>query len=232
MIDFSDIFIQSLQIILMLDMKYLEIIYASLNVSLIAVFIASTFSIVISAIISLSDFKFKTSLMIVINSLLALPPVVIGLVLYILFSTKGYFGAYNILYTINIMIIAQIILITPLMISLCKDSIDGVKVKLDEYLYIINCPYQWKVLTLIYECKSRIILNIIIALGRALSEVGAIIIVGGNIAHLTRTMTTGIVVETSKGDLAMALSLGLTLLFISLMINFILFLLTSNLKNG
>tara|TARA_Y100001935_G_scaffold252320_1_gene255937 strand:+ start:264 stop:962 length:699 start_codon:yes stop_codon:yes gene_type:complete len=232
MIDFSDIFIQSLQIILMLDMKYLEIIYASLNVSLIAVFIASTFSIVISAIISLSDFKFKTSLMIVINSLLALPPVVIGLVLYILFSTKGYFGAYNILYTINIMIIAQIILITPLMISLCKDSIDGVKVKLDEYLYIINCPYQWKVLTLIYECKSRIILNIIIALGRALSEVGAIIIVGGNIAHLTRTMTTGIVVETSKGDLAMALSLGLTLLFISLMINFIIFLLTSNLKNG
>ena len=170
--------------------------------------------------------------MIVINSLLALPPVVIGLVLYILFSTKGYFGAFNILYTINIMIIAQIILVTPLMISLCKDSIDGGKVKLDEYLYIINCPYQWKVLTLIYECKSRIILNIIIALGRALSEVGAIIIVGGNIAHLTRTMTTGIVVETSKGDLAMALSLGLTLLFISLIINFIIFLLTSNLKNG
>ena len=99
-------------------------------------------------------------------------------------------------------------------------------------IYIINCPYQWKVLTLIYECKSRIILNIIIALGRALSEVGAIIIVGGNIAHLTRTMTTGIVVETSKGDLAMALSLGLTLLFISLIINFIIFLLTSNLKNG
>ncbi len=232
MIDFSDIFAQSLKIILMLDMKYLEIIYASLNVSFVAVFIASTFSIVISAIISLSDFKFKTSLMIVINSLLALPPVVIGLVLYILFSTKGYFGAFNILYTINIMIIAQIILVTPLMISLCKDSIDGVKVKLDEYLYIINCPYQWKVLTLIYECKSRIILNIIIALGRALSEVGAIIIVGGNIAHLTRTMTTGIVVETSKGDLAMALSLGLTLLFISLIINFIIFLLTSNLKNG
>ena len=169
--------------------------------------------------------------MVIINSLLALPPVVVGLILYILFSANGFFGIYNLLYTVNIMIIAQVILVIPLLISLCKESIDSVKIKLNEYLFIVNASYQQKIFTLIYECKFNIILNIIVALGRALSEVGAIIIVGGNISYLTRTMTTGIVVETSKGDLAMALSLGITLLLISLIINFAIYTLTSYLKN-
>ena len=166
-----------------------------------------------------------------INALMSLPPVVVGLFLYILLSAQGSLSSYRILYTPLAMIIAQIILVTPLLISLCKESIDSVNIKLNEYLHTINASYYQKTLTLISECKYNIILNIIVALGRALSEVGAIIIVGGNISYLTRTMTTGIVVETSKGDLAMALSLGITLLLISLIINLIIFMLTSIHKN-
>ena len=227
----SDLIFQSLRIILNFDENYFQIVLLSIFVSVTAVIIASIISITISSLISLNSFKLKNSLMIVINSLLALPPVVVGLILYILFSTNGYFGIYNLLYTVNIMIIAQIILVTPLLISLCKESIDIVNIKLNEYLHTINASYYQKTFTLISECKYNIILNIIVALGRALSEVGAIIIVGGNISYLTRTMTTGIVVETSKGDLAMALSLGITLLLISLIINLIIFMLTSIHKN-
>ena len=221
----------SLQIILSYDNNYLQIVTLSLFVSLSAILIASVLSILISTIISINEFRLKSILMVIINSLLALPPVVVGLILYILFSANGFFGIYNLLYTVNIMIIAQVILVMPLLISLCKESLDSVKIKLNEYLFIVNASYKQKTLTLIYECKFSIILNIIVALGRALSEVGAIIIVGGNISYLTRTMTTGIVVETSKGDLAMALSLGITLLLISLMINFIIYTLTMYLKN-
>ena len=227
----SDLISQSLKIILNFDDNYLQIVTLSLFVSLTAILIASILSIIISTTISINEFKFKNILMVIINSLLALPPVVVGLILYILFSANGFFGIYNLLYTVNIMVIAQVILVIPLLISLCKESIDSVKIKLNEYLFIVNASYQQKIFTLIYECKFNIILNIIVALGRALSEVGAIIIVGGNISYLTRTMTTGIVVETSKGDLAMALSLGITLLLISLIINFAIYTLTSYLKN-
>jgi len=227
----SDLISQSLKIILNFDDNYLQIVTLSLFVSLTAILIASILSIIISTTISINEFKFKNILMVIINSLLALPPVVVGLILYILFSANGFFGIYNLLYTVNIMIIAQVILVIPLLISLCKESIDSVKIKLNEYLFIVNASYQQKIFTLIYECKFNIILNVIVALGRALSEVGAIIIVGGNISYLTRTMTTGIVVETSKGDLAMALSLGITLLLISLIINFAIYTLTSYLKN-
>lgn len=227
----SDLIPQSLRIIFSFDDSYFQIVLLSIFISITAVILASIISIIISSLISLNSFKLKNTLMIVINSLLALPPVVVGLILYILFSANGYFGIYNLLYTVNIMIVAQIILVTPLLISLCKESIDNVNSKLNEYLNTINASYYQKTLTLIFECKYNIILNIIVALGRALSEVGAIIIVGGNISYLTRTMTTGIVVETSKGSLAMALSLGITLLLISLIINLIIFMLTSTYKD-
>lgn len=161
--------------------------------------------------------------MIILNSLLALPPVVIGLILYILFSKNGLLSQFNLLYTVTIMIIAQVILITPILITLCKESFDNMYNHLREYLISINASKMQQTITLIQECKLSIILNILVAFGRALSEVGAIIIVGGNISYLTRTMTTGIVVETSKGDLAVALSLGITLLLISLIINILVY---------
>ena len=214
---------ESFSIIFSLEQSYIYIVALSLFVSINAIFFSSLISIVCASYLSISDFKLKNILMIILNSLLALPPVVIGLILYILFSKNGLLSQFNLLYTVTIMIIAQVILITPILITLCKESFDNMYNHLREYLISINASKMQQTITLIQECKLSIILNILVAFGRALSEVGAIIIVGGNISYLTRTMTTGIVVETSKGDLAVALSLGITLLLISLIINILVY---------
>ena len=181
------------------------------------------FSVLFATYLTIHNFKLKNLLMIIVDSLLALPPVLVGLILYILFSTNGLFGDLNLLYTVSIMIIAQAILITPILITLCKESFDNSYDYLQEYLISINATKIQKITTIIQECKFNVILNILVGFGRALSEVGAIIIVGGNISYLTRTMTTGIVLETSRGNLSIALKLGITLLLISLFINILLY---------
>tara|TARA_B100000401_G_C52635129_1_gene637987 strand:- start:100 stop:774 length:675 start_codon:yes stop_codon:yes gene_type:complete len=220
----------SFSLILSLESSYIDIVALSLFVSVTATLLASIFSILSAAYLTINNFKLRNILMLIIHSLLALPPVVIGLVLYILFSNNGILSNYNLLYTVKIMIIAQVILITPILITLCKESFDYTHNILKEYLISIRASKLKQTITLIQECKLNIILNILVAFGRALSEVGAIIIVGGNISYLTRTMTTGIVVETSKGDLSMALSLGITLLLISLIINSIVYYFKTSLK--
>lgn len=222
---------ESFEIILSLESNYLDIVMLSLFVSLSAVTFASLFSVLFATYLTIHNFKLKNLLMIIVDSLLALPPVLVGLILYILFSTNGLFGDLNLLYTVSIMIIAQAILITPILITLCKESFDNSYDYLQEYLISINATKIQKITTIIQECKFNVMLNILVGFGRALSEVGAIIIVGGNISYLTRTMTTGIVVETSKGDLAVALSLGITLLLISLIINLIIYYFKLYLKN-
>ena len=225
-------FSESITIIFSLEPHYIEIVILSLLVSVSAVFFASLASIIVAVYLSMNSFKLKNMIIILFNSLLALPPVVIGLILYILFSSNGLLGDFDLLYTTTIMIIAQVILITPILVTLCKESFDSSYNYLKEYLISIHASKIKKAQTLIQECKFSIILNILVAFGRALSEVGAIIIVGGNISYLTRTMTTGIVVETSKGDLSVALSLGITLLVISLVINLIVYYFKSYLKNN
>jgi tungstate transport system permease protein len=154
---------------------------------------------------------------------MALPPVVVGLLLYIIFSNQGVLGSYNLLYTVNAMIIAQTILITPILISLSQVTLERYYQKYNNLLLSMHASYIKRLATLIWEAKYALIINLLVGFGRALSEVGAIIIVGGNIAHLTRTMTTGIVLETSRGDLASAMSLGITLITIALFVNIILY---------
>tara|TARA_B100001029_G_scaffold47623_1_gene37747 strand:+ start:120 stop:626 length:507 start_codon:yes stop_codon:yes gene_type:complete len=153
------------------------------------------------------------------NSLMALPPVVVGLILYLLLSSQGIFSSYNLLYTIQAMIIAQTIIITPIMVSLSVESIDYYKRQYFQLLQSLHATTRIKIMTLMWESRSSLLINMLAGLGRSLSEVGAIIIVGGNIAELTRTMTTGIVLETSRGELTIALSLGITLIAISISIN-------------
>ena len=223
MSDFSEILIKSIKIILDLQGNYIDIIIISLHVSLTAILISSIICIPLATIITINNFYLKNVLMIFINSLLALPPVVVGLIIYILLSRFGIFGEYNLLYTISAMIIAQVILISPILISLTKETMDDCYKKYKDYLVSVHSTGYRKLITLIWESKINLFIHILVALGRALSEVGAILIVGGNIENVTRTMTTGIVLETSKGELSIALSLGLTLLLISLLINIILY---------
>lgn len=150
---------------------------------------------------------------------MSLPPVVVGLFLYILFSTSGVFGYLDLLYTPSLMVIAQFIIISPIIISLSYKILRNKYEYLEEYLFVLKTSDKKVLLTIINECRYDLLVIAIAGLGRALSEVGAVIIVGGNIAHLTRVMTTSIVLETSRGELELALSLGITLIFISILIN-------------
>ncbi len=210
------------------DPEYFNIILTSLKVSFSAVLISFILSIPIGYILSTTKFTGRGFLIIIINTLMALPPVVVGLVLYILFSNYGLFGSLDILYSLSIMIIAQTILITPILISLSREAITKACSDYNEFMISLDLSDLFKMKTLIWETRYTLITNFLVGFGRALSEVGAIIIVGGNIAYLTRTMTTGIVLETSQGNLTMALKLGATLLLISLIINILLYYIKSH----
>ena len=205
------------------DIAFLNIVITSLRVSFSAVLIAFLVSIPVGFLLSTKKFLGRDLTIIIINTLMALPPVVIGLILYILFSNQGIFSSFDLLYSLYIMIIAQTILITPILITLSRETIDRVRDDYNEFMISLNLSYFRKMKTLIWETRYILITHFLVGFGRALSEVGAIIIVGGNIAYLTRTMTTGIVLETSRGNLSIALKLGITLLLISLFINILLY---------
>lgn len=200
---------------------YFSIVLLSLSVSLGAVIIATFMSLIIACSVVLTNFKGKGFLILSINTLMSLPPVVVGLILYVMFSQSGIFGIFNLLYTSTIMIIAQIIIVTPIIISLSIKALDNSFKRYHQYLASLYATKYKISITLLYEQRFEIILILLTALGRALSEVGAIIIVGGNIANMTRVMTSGIVLETSRGNLSLAMSLGGTLIFIALVLNLI-----------
>ena len=151
--------------------------------------------------------------------MMALPPVFVGLVLYILFSKSGPLGFLEILYTPSIMIIAQIVLILPIIISVGIETLENIAKEYDELLSILNVTLTNKIKIILWDGRFVLFTCILTGLGRALSEVGAIIIVGGNIIHVTRVMTTSIALETSKGNLTLAMSLGIILIFISIVLN-------------
>lgn len=214
-----DIFSETYNILVNLDSKFISIVFLSLYISLLATIIASIVSIYVSSLLVLKNFIGKSFVLLVINSLMSLPPVVVGLILYIIFSYSGVLGFLEILYTPTIMILAQIIIVMPIIISLSYASLLNKYIDLNEYLVSINTPNVKKIYTIIRECRFELIIIIVTGLGRALSEVGAVIIVGGNIANMTRVMTTSIVLETSRGELALALSLGITLISLAVVIN-------------
>ena len=202
---------------------YLNIVFLSLYVSLIAVILSAVLSIIISSSLVINNFKGKEFILLLFSSLMSLPPVVIGLILYILFSSSGALGFMNLLYTPSIMILAQLLIITPIVITLSYQVLSNLYVIHHEYLFSLHTSTSKKLYTIILEGRNDLLITLLTGLGRALSEVGAVIIVGGNIAHNTRVMTTSIVLETSRGDLNLALSLGVTLLFIAILLNIIIF---------
>ena len=201
------------------DTNYIEIVLLSLEVSLLAVIIACMISMPFAAFLVIKKFPGRQFIIVIINTLMGLPPVVVGLLLYLLLSANGSLASYKLLYTPSAMVIAQIIIITPIITALSKESLEVFYDDYKDYLASLRSSNIQKVKTILWEGRYSLLTNGLAGLGRAMSEVGAIIIVGGNVEHLTRTMTTGIVLETSRGEFAFALNLGLTLLFISLLIN-------------
>ena len=211
--------IEALASIFTLDNSYLEIVVLSLYVSVIATIVSAFFSIILASHMASSQFFGKDTITIIANTLMSMPPVVVGLILYIVFSASGVLGFMDILYSPIIMMIAQFVIVTPIIISLSLKSLTDEYDNLREYLYSLRTSDKKIRGTIIYESRFSLLVIIITGLSRALSEVGAVIIVGGNIDNLTRVMTTSIVLETSRGELSLALSLGITLLSIALVMN-------------
>ena len=221
---FESILIQSLQLLLNFDKDVYQIILLSLYVSFTAIFFSCLISFPLACLLVIKKFYLKDLTVIIINSLMSLPPVVVGLILYLFFSYQGLFGNLNILYTPIAMIIAQFIIIVPIIISLSKDVLEKSYNIFSDYFISIKATDTLISKTILWETRYSLLIIIITGLGRALSEVGAILIVGGNIDNLTRVMTTSIVLETSRGNLAMAMSFGIALILISIIINVILYL--------
>ncbi len=200
-------------------MNYLDIVFLSLYVSIFATLISAIVSIIIASHMASTEFFGKNIIIILVNTFMSIPPVVVGLVLYIVFSASGILGFMDILYSPTIMIIAQFIIVTPIIISLSLKSLTEKYEQLGEFLTSLNASKKQIKNTIIYESRFNLLIIVITGLSRALSEVGAVIIVGGNIDNLTRVMTTSIVLETSRGELSLALSLGISLLIIALILN-------------
>ena len=209
----------SFKLILSFDPDLYEIIWLSLRVSFLALIISCILGFPIAGLLSSKNFYGKKGVIIFFNSMMALPPVFVGLLLYIIFSKTGPLGFINILYTPSVMIIAQIIIILPIIVSVSTETLQQIFEEYKEIFDTFEVRLVSRIKTTVFDARLSLLTCMLTGLGRALSEVGAIIIVGGNIIHYTRVMTTTIALETSKGNLSMAMSLGLVLILISISIN-------------
>jgi len=207
------------RLIVGLDAKLAEIVLLSLRVSLTAVLIASFLGLPLGAAIAVGRFPGRQWLIVLLNALMGLPPVVVGLVVYLLLSRAGPLGQFGILFTPAAMVVAQTILILPIVAALSRQVIEDAWQEYREQLRSLGAGLPTSAGTLIWDTRFSLVTIVLAGFGRAAAEVGAVIIVGGNIDGVTRVMTTAIALETSKGDLPLALGLGIILLSLVLALN-------------
>ena len=217
--DFGEAFRMAGQLVLNADSDLLEVVWLSLRVSLSAVMLACLVGLPLGAAVAIGRFRGRGAVLVVLNALMGLPPVVVGLLVYLMLSNAGPFGWLQLLYTPTAMIIAQAILITPIVAALSREVIEQLHNEYAEQFRSLCIPAHTAIGALLWDARYSLLTVALAGFGRAVAEVGAVIIVGGNINHLTRVMTTAIALETSKGDLALALALGLVLMSIALAVN-------------
>lgn len=215
----TDAFVGALQLILNADATLLSIIGLSLQVSVSAVVLASVLGLALGSLIAVSRFPGRSLVIAILNATMGLPPVVIGLLVYLLLSRAGPLGTYGLLFTPTAMVIAQVILITPIIAALSRQTIEDAWREYREQLASLGIRGVSAARTLLWDSRFSLVTITLAGLGRACAEVGAVMIVGGNIDGVTRVMTTAIALETTKGDLPLALSLGIVLVLIVLAIN-------------
>jgi tungstate transport system permease protein len=201
------------------DSKLVEIVLLSLRVSLTAVVLASVVGLPLGAAIAVGRFPGRQALIVLLNALMGLPPVVVGLVVYLLLSRAGPLGHFGILFTPSAMVIAQTILIAPIVAALSRQVIEDAWQEYREQLRSLGARPMTAAGTLIWDTRFSLVTIVLAGFGRAAAEVGAVMIVGGNIDGVTRVMTTTIALETSKGDLPLALGLGIILIALVLALN-------------
>ena len=219
MSDLSGAFLDAFHLILTGDADLMEIVTLSLRVSLTAVVIACLVGLPLGAVLAVFRFPGRGAVTILVNALMGLPPVVVGLFVYMMLSNTGPLGVLQLLYTPTAMIAAQAILVAPIIIALSRQVIDDMQVEYDEQLRSMGMGRAAIAGTLLVDARYSLITVALAGFGRAIAEVGAVLIVGGNINHVTRVMTTTIALETSKGNIALALGLGLVLILLALIVN-------------
>ena len=209
----------ALRLVLALNPELMEIVRVSLAVSLSAVALAGLVGLPLGAAAALYRFPGRHALIVLMNTLMGLPPVVVGLAVYLLLSRAGPLGGLGLLFTPAAMIIAQSILVLPIIAALTRQIVEDLWSEYREQLTSLGVGPGRAIPTLLWDARLAVLTAVLAGFGRAAAEVGAILIVGGNIAGVTRTMTTAIALETSRGNLPLALALGAILIFLVLLIN-------------
>ena len=217
--DINDAFAAAFAMVAGFDKDLAEIVSLSLEVSLSAVFIAAVIGLPLGAATALFRFPGRKVIIVVLNAFMGLPPVVVGLIVYLLLSRAGPFGVLGLLFTPTAMIIAQVILVTPIIASLTHQVMEDLWREYEEQMRSLGAGPVRSLTALLWDGRFSLLTAILAGFGRASAEVGAVMIVGGNIDHVTRVMTTAIALETSKGDLPLALGLGIVLILLTVAVN-------------
>jgi tungstate transport system permease protein len=211
--------VSAFELLLTGDPALLAIVQLSLVVSLSAVLFAGLIGVPFGAALALTRFAGREVIVVMLNALMGLPPVVVGLAVYLLLSRSGPLGAWGLLFTPQAMIIAQTILVAPIIAALTRQTIEDLASEYRDELVAMDVGALGRIATLIWDGRFSLVTALLAGFGRAAAEVGAVIIVGGNIEGFTRTMTTAIALETSKGDLSLAIGLGTVLIAIVVVVN-------------
>lgn len=219
MSDSDNAFLTALQLILHMDSALLSIVTLSLQVSLVAVALAALVGLPLGAALALWRFPGHNGVIIALNALMGLPPVVAGLCVYLLLSRAGPLGDWGLLFTPSAMVVAQWVLVLPIIASLTRQQVEAMHGEYAEQLQSLGLSKARMMPTLLWDARVGLVTVMLAGFGRASAEVGAVMIVGGNIEGVTRVMTTSIVLETSKGNLPLALGLGIVLLALVTLIN-------------
>jgi len=216
---FSEAFASALQLILSADPTLWGIVGLSLQVSLTAVFFAALVGIPLGALLAIKKFWGRPVLIVLVNALMGLPPVVVGLCVYLMLSKSGPLGILGLLYTPTAMIIAQTLLIAPIIAALSRTILKTLHEEYRDQFASFRLSQFQTVNTLLWEARFMLLTALLAGFGRAIAEVETVMIVGGNISHYTRVMTTSIALETSKGNLSLALALGVILILLAILVN-------------
>jgi tungstate transport system permease protein len=211
--------LSALQLVLSGDPALLAIVRLSLIVSLSAVLCAAFIGIPVGALIALTRFPGREAIIVALNAMMGLPPVVVGLAIYLALSRSGPLGFWDLLFTPQAMIIAQTVLVAPIIAALTRQTVEDLWVEYRDELAAMDVGALGRVATLVWDARFSLVTALLAGFGRAAAEVGAVIMVGGNIDGFTRTMTTAIALETSKGNLALAVGLGIVLMAIVVAVN-------------
>jgi len=204
--------VSALQLLLAGDPALLAIVRLSLIVSLSAVVFGGLIGVPFGAAVALIRFPGREAVIVILNALMGLPPVVVGLAIYLLLSRSGPLGSWGLLFTPQAMIVAQTVLIAPIIAALTRQTVEDLWSEYRDELAAMDVGPLGRITTLIWDGRFSLVTALLAGFGRAAAEVGAVLIVGGNIDGFTRTMTTAIALETSKGDLPLAIGLGLVLI--------------------